>query len=314
MDASEIAKNTPLMEHVKNCPSCLGKYGLILKMDKALSKGTDVPLSGDFESVVWEKIRAAETPVKMLLWNRGIFTLATAGALACAVFFVMISKNINKQPQTAAVLAAAPAKEIKAATAHRAAVLKKETRTAALPAAAQKDSPAAPITAQAPSAARLEQAAAIPAKADEDHGVPVNPFRQEKIAAAPYNPAQVTALAPKENNYTAASVSGELTKTYSEKENIKGDVEVLGNMIHPLNNESVIVKYRVNGPGYVIITVYDRKGSAVRRLFSGNAQPGQYQLSWNGMDDTGHAAATGIYILYIKAPSYENKSKIGVIK
>ncbi len=312
MEATEIAKNMPLMEHIKSCPACLAKYNLILRMDKAMAKGADVPLSNDFEYAVWEKIKALETPVKKPLWNPGIFTLATAGALACMVFFVMISKNLNKQPQPAAVLAEAP--EIKILAVRKTSVLKKETRTAALPAAAQKAMPAAPITAQAPSAAREELAAVIPVKDGENHGVPLNPFKQEKTAAATYNPAQVTALAPEKNNYTAASVSGELTKTYSEKENIKGDAEVLGNMIHPLNNESVLVKYRVNGAGYVIIIVYDRKGTAVRRLFSGNAQPGQYQLSWNGMDYTGHAVATVIYILYIKAPSYENKSKIGVIK
>ena len=49
--------------------------------------------------------------------------------------------------------------------------------------------------------------------------------------------------------------------------------------------------------GEVNIEVYNILGQVVRRLFRGYRPVGVYQLAWDGLDEGGQAAASGVYLV-----------------
>jgi len=60
-------------------------------------------------------------------------------------------------------------------------------------------------------------------------------------------------------------------------------------------NSSVSIVAEVPEPGSELV-VYDVKGRRVRTL-ARSVPPGLYVLSWDGRDDSGRPAASGVYIL-----------------
>jgi len=60
-------------------------------------------------------------------------------------------------------------------------------------------------------------------------------------------------------------------------------------------NSSVSIVAEVPEPGFEL-AVYDVRGRRVRTLARG-VPPGRYVLSWDGRDDEGRPAGSGIYIL-----------------
>ena len=71
------------------------------------------------------------------------------------------------------------------------------------------------------------------------------------------------------------------------------------NYPNPFNGRTSI-SYRLPGPGAVELTLYDLLGRPVRRLVSEYREAGSHQASWDGMDDDGRAAASGVYLYRLK--------------
>ena len=67
------------------------------------------------------------------------------------------------------------------------------------------------------------------------------------------------------------------------------------NYPNPFNPETMLA-YEVHRAGEVRLTIYNVLGQAVRTLVDGALQtPGAYTVVWNGMDDAGRPAASGLY-------------------
>ena len=62
-------------------------------------------------------------------------------------------------------------------------------------------------------------------------------------------------------------------------------------------NASTAISVTLPEAGEVHIEVYNILGQAVRRLFRGYRPAGVYQLAWDGRDDDGRAAASGVYLV-----------------
>jgi hypothetical protein len=307
LEPGQISDDRELMEHISSCPECSVQYAFIKKMDQAMAKDSGIPLSAGFESDVWKRISIKQTAADKPLW-RPAFTWAAAAAVACLAFFAVITKYSGAQPaQTTAAVETAPIKAVLA---------KKDAVKPAIAA----NSPEKAVMPEKPEAvAVVAGAEPVIRENTADSGGNRRILSQDILGGgkaekpAVYNQEEAVLL-EKTDKYTAASVSGEMTKTYAKETAPEGNVEVLGTIIRPLNNESSVIKYKVSEAGYVVISIYDRSGKTVRRLFSGQSQTGTYSISWNGMDDSGRAAAAGIYVLFVKTGSYESKSKIGIIK
>ena len=74
-----------------------------------------------------------------------------------------------------------------------------------------------------------------------------------------------------------------------------------GNWPNPFN-ASTVIAFDVSGTEPVHLVVYDVLGRRVRTLYNGETlTAGHYRTSWNGRDDEGRSAASGIYLYRLTA-------------
>ena len=65
-------------------------------------------------------------------------------------------------------------------------------------------------------------------------------------------------------------------------------------------NPRAITRYALGVPGFVWATVYDQPGRHVRSLLrEAPREAGEHEVVWDGTDDRGHAAASGVYSIRI---------------
>ncbi len=62
------------------------------------------------------------------------------------------------------------------------------------------------------------------------------------------------------------------------------------------------------------VTVYDLSGRPVRRLLPGEAEGGRFQVTWDGRNDAGRPAASGIYFCRVRSGEMESSAKMLLIR
>ena len=60
--------------------------------------------------------------------------------------------------------------------------------------------------------------------------------------------------------------------------------------------------------------VYDVQGRLVRTLVDGNLAAGRHELRWNGVDDTGRAVPSGVYVVRAVHPDGMDRQRISLVK
>jgi flagellar hook assembly protein FlgD len=56
-----------------------------------------------------------------------------------------------------------------------------------------------------------------------------------------------------------------------------------------------VIKYDLSVQGNVELSVFDVAGRRVKQLVTGEQPAGRYRVIWDGTDDRGHDAASGVY-------------------
>jgi flagellar hook assembly protein FlgD len=62
------------------------------------------------------------------------------------------------------------------------------------------------------------------------------------------------------------------------------------------------------------LAIYDVRGHLVRALVDGDRAPGAYRIVWNGRDDLGRPAASGVYFYRIEAGEFRETKRMVLIK
>ena len=93
---------------------------------------------------------------------------------------------------------------------------------------------------------------------------------------------------------------------------------LLPNYPNPFNPETWIPYHLARG-AEVAITIYDTKGTLVRRLALGNQSAGYYAergkaAYWDGRNEDGEAVASGIYIYQFRAGDYAASRRMVIVK
>jgi flagellar hook assembly protein FlgD len=64
-------------------------------------------------------------------------------------------------------------------------------------------------------------------------------------------------------------------------------------------NPSTVIHYTVSRSGPVCITVFAISGQAVKTLVDTRHEPGSYAVSWDGTDNVGEQAGSGMYLYHV---------------
>jgi len=80
-------------------------------------------------------------------------------------------------------------------------------------------------------------------------------------------------------------------------------------------NPSTMIRYEVPiGGGVVRLEIFDARGRLVRRLVDGPQPAGCHRIVWRGEDVAGQLVATGIYFCRLRAPGYDGRLKMSLVR
>ncbi len=79
-------------------------------------------------------------------------------------------------------------------------------------------------------------------------------------------------------------------------------------------NSSTHISFDIKTGTNVQLTVHDLTGRLVRTLVSGEVNAGAHRVSWDGMDESGYAAASGMYFIKFVAPEHTQVQRAVLLK
>jgi hypothetical protein len=82
---------------------------------------------------------------------------------------------------------------------------------------------------------------------------------------------------------------------------------------NPFNPETT-VRYTLPSKGRVTIAVYDLRGAHVATLVEQEMDAGAYTVEWNGRDDRGNPAGSGVYFARLASPAGQRSYKMTLLK
>ncbi len=89
--------------------------------------------------------------------------------------------------------------------------------------------------------------------------------------------------------------------------------ELFNNYPNPFNPETTI-RYSLPENGQVTVQIFDLNGKHVKTLVNRFCEAGSYTINWNGKNESGLAAASGVYIYKISAGKYKAGKKMVLLK
>jgi hypothetical protein len=115
----------------------------------------------------------------------------------------------------------------------------------------------------------------------------------------------------------------DLAQAYRHQSLVIGDIipiqtTLLANYPNPFNPETWI-PFELSRDGLVTIQIFDNRGRIVRRLKVGHRPAGRYLSQsqaayWDGKNQRGETAATGVYFYTLSASSYTASRKMVIVK
>ena len=85
------------------------------------------------------------------------------------------------------------------------------------------------------------------------------------------------------------------------------------NYPNPFNSASVI-QFRLPAFDFVNAAVYDVRGRQIKRLYRGQLESGAHSLAWDGRDDAGTAAASGVYFCRVQFGDQSRTIKMALMR
>jgi hypothetical protein len=79
-------------------------------------------------------------------------------------------------------------------------------------------------------------------------------------------------------------------------------------------NPGTTVKYTVPERGRVVVAVFDARGSRVATLVDAEKVAGAYTVSWDGREDGGSDAASGVYFARVSQAGHMRSYKMVLLK
>ena len=103
------------------------------------------------------------------------------------------------------------------------------------------------------------------------------------------------------------------TTAVAESESLVRPAWLAQNVPNPFNPDTEI-RFSVPARGHVRLSIYNVEGQRVRTLEDGIREPGEYAVHWNGLDNTGHSVASGVYFCALEAGNAVETRKMTLLR
>ena len=108
-------------------------------------------------------------------------------------------------------------------------------------------------------------------------------------------------------------IRGDAINPYSPADDLPAVTRLAG--VHPNPfNPSTTVRFELARAGRAQVRVYDLSGRLVRALVDESRAAGPQQATWDGLDDAGQPAASGVYLVRLSADGVEQSVKASLVK
>ncbi|MDD3050708.1 MAG: class II glutamine amidotransferase [Candidatus Cloacimonetes bacterium] len=104
-----------------------------------------------------------------------------------------------------------------------------------------------------------------------------------------------------------------LDKAEYGENNVVSNVSIIGNYPNPFNPSTTISYYSSNSEN-VKIDIFNLKGQKVKEIFNGISAVGNNKVVWNGTDETGRNASSGVYLYKISTATESVQAKMLLLK
>jgi hypothetical protein len=102
-------------------------------------------------------------------------------------------------------------------------------------------------------------------------------------------------------------------QTESESAEVTFVTELKGNFPNPFN-PSTTFYFSLRETDNVTVTIFNLKGQKIKSYKKENLPAGNHQIEWNGVDESGHKAASGIFFYQLKTTNYNSIKKMVMLK
>ncbi len=79
-------------------------------------------------------------------------------------------------------------------------------------------------------------------------------------------------------------------------------------------NPSTTISFKLDKKAMVDLRIYDIQGRLVRELTHKNYSGGEHKITWNGLDDSGHQVASGVYLYRLKTQEHIFHKKMTLLR
>jgi len=93
-----------------------------------------------------------------------------------------------------------------------------------------------------------------------------------------------------------------------QESGIPEDYNLLSNYPNPFNPATTIT-YELPVPSYVEIDIFNARGQKIRTLLAASVTAGKHDMQWNGVNDAGQIVSSGVYMVRVKAVSFDGSGR-----
>jgi hypothetical protein len=106
---------------------------------------------------------------------------------------------------------------------------------------------------------------------------------------------------------------GSVTSVEEQKLTSPDNFALYPNYPNPFNS-STTIRFDINQDSQAALRIYDVMGREIKTLFEGALVRGAYRMIWNGRDNHGNSASSGIYLLRIQAGSFSQVKEMTLLR
>jgi hypothetical protein len=93
-----------------------------------------------------------------------------------------------------------------------------------------------------------------------------------------------------------------------------GDCKLYNNLFNPARSEHMRIDFTVGSEGSYAIRIYTLIGELVKTLIDETRAAGSYTEVWDGKNDSGETAASGVYLVHVEGPGISVTRKAVILK